>query len=184
MFFKLFSIKINFFLTFPCFCWFFCCLWGVSNRFYGFEPLFCFTGWCVLIIVFFVNGLPKIHFIIKMAVKTPLFHKIIERRFQVLVVHTYSYTYLYTKKNVQSVLLWTFYALKRGVISFTLIGAVVPLCKLLCRSLLDWSLLSRSLLCACSCWCSLLLACSETRSSVRVCCLCFSCRLLHNACTL
>lgn len=131
-----------------------------------------------------MNGLSKNHFIIKMIVKTPLFHKIIERRFQVLVAHTYNYTYLYTQKNVQSVLLWTFYALKRGVISFTLIDAVVSLCKLLCRSLLDWSLLSRSLLCACCCWCSLLLACSETRSSVRVCCLCFSCSLLHNACTL
>ena len=178
MFFKLFSIKINFFLIFPCFCWFFCCLWDVSNRFYGFEPLFCFIGWCVLIIVVFREWSAKNHFIITMTVKTPLFHKIIERRFQVLVAHTYNYTYLYTQKNVQSVLLWTFYALKRGVISFTLIGAVVSLCKLLCRSLLDWSLL-----CAC-CWCSLLLACSETRSSVRVCCLCFSCSLLHNACTL
>lgn len=179
MFFKLFSIKINFFLIFPCFCWFFCCLRGVSNRFYGFEPLFCFIGWCVLIIVVFVNGLPKIHFIIKMAVKTTSLHKIIERRFQVLVAHTYKLYILIYTKNVQSVLLWTFYALKRGVISFTLIGAVVSLCKLLCRSLLG-----RSLLCACSCWCSLLLACSETRSSVRVCCLCFSCSLLHNACTL
>lgn len=99
MFFKLFSIKINFFLIFPCFCWFFCCLCGVSNRFYGFGPLFCFIGWCVLTIVVFVNGLPKILFIIKMAVKTPSHHKIIERRFQVLVAHTYSYTYLYIQKK-------------------------------------------------------------------------------------
>lgn len=49
-----------------------------------------------------------------MIVKTPSLHKIIERRFQVLVAHTYSYTYLYTQKNVQSVLLWTFYPFKTG----------------------------------------------------------------------
>ena len=40
-----------------------------------------------------------------MAVKTPLFHKIIERRFQVLVAHTYNYTYLYTKKRPKRIAL-------------------------------------------------------------------------------
>lgn len=183
MFFKLFSIKINFFLIFPCFCWFFCCLWGVSNRFYGFEPLFCFIGWCVLTIVVFREW----------SAKNSLYHKkwllklhrsikLLNGDFKFCCAYLQLYILIYTK-NVQSVLLWTFYALKRGVISFTLIGAVVSLCKLLCRSLLCRSLLGWSLLCAC-CWCSLLLACSETRSSVRVCCLCFSCSLLHNACTL
>lgn len=40
-----------------------------------------------------------------MTVKTPLFHKIIERRFQVLVANTYSYTYLYTQKSPKRIAL-------------------------------------------------------------------------------
>ena len=44
-----------------------------------------------------------------MAVKTPSLHKIIERRFQVLVAHTYSYTYLYTKKRPKRIALDVLY---------------------------------------------------------------------------